>query len=294
MRVLITGGSGFIGKNLSEAYRKKYTVFVPSHKELELTNFRAVEQYIKKNKIDAVIHCAIKGDGDVLETTLRMYLSILGNLSSLQKFIHFGSGAEYDKSRDLIKVKETHWGERIPKDPYGLAKYICSEISKNYNKIITLRLFGVYGKYEDYRFKFISNTIAKTLFGLPIIIKQDVVFDYLYITDLVAICDYFLTHQSPYPDYNIIPDRSIKISQLAQMIREISGKDLEISVKNKGENYEYTGDNKRLKRTISNLKFTPYMDSVTELYRYYQENMHLFDKNDLRKDKYLSASKVRK
>ena len=131
MKILITGSSGFIGKNLYENLKDKYTIFAPVHRELNLLNYKATENYLSKHNIDIVIHAAVKVGDDVLETTLRMYLSILRNIDQLKKFIHLGSGAEYDKSRDLIKIKESDWGKKIPVDNYGLAKYTCSQIAQN-------------------------------------------------------------------------------------------------------------------------------------------------------------------
>ena len=66
----------------------------------------ALRNYLKKNKIKTVIHTAVKGGDQVLENILRMFMSIYNNLDLLDKFINFGSGAEYAKTRDIIKVKE--------------------------------------------------------------------------------------------------------------------------------------------------------------------------------------------
>ena len=38
MKILITGGSGFIGRSLIKAFKEDYDVFAPSSKELDLTN----------------------------------------------------------------------------------------------------------------------------------------------------------------------------------------------------------------------------------------------------------------
>ena len=39
--ILITGGSGFIGKNLREQLQGKYNIYAPSHSELELLDYDA-------------------------------------------------------------------------------------------------------------------------------------------------------------------------------------------------------------------------------------------------------------
>ena len=58
-RILITGGSGFVGRNLKESLAGKYEIFAPSHKGLELLDYDALEQYVLTNKIDVIVHGAI-------------------------------------------------------------------------------------------------------------------------------------------------------------------------------------------------------------------------------------------
>ena len=60
-RILITGSSGMLGKNLVS--KLNYKIFVPNKKKLNLFNFKETKKYIKKNKINFVIHCAAKVGG---------------------------------------------------------------------------------------------------------------------------------------------------------------------------------------------------------------------------------------
>ena len=56
-------------------------------------------------------------------------------------------------------MRENYFGSFIPNDPHSFSKYIQSKyIEKNNNDhLYHLRLFGIFGKYEDYRYKFIEN-----------------------------------------------------------------------------------------------------------------------------------------
>ena len=293
MNILLTGGTGFIGKNLYEGLKDEYKIFAPRHSKLEIADTDAVRKYIIKNKIKVVIHTAVKGGDLVLENILRMYLSIYNNLDLLDKFINFGSGAEYAKTRDLKKVKETEQGKFIPLDNYGLGKLICSKLSKDNKKISTLLPFGIFGPGEDYRVKFISNSIVKNLLGLPIKIKQDVIFDYLYIKDLVSIMKFFLKNQKISGDFNISTTKSISLSQIVDLINKNSKKPSKVQVINKNLNFQYTGSNKKLLRTIPYLKITSYFESIKDFYNFYKQNIESLDKDAIIQDNYLKIAKTK-
>ncbi|MFA6081574.1 MAG: NAD-dependent epimerase/dehydratase family protein [Patescibacteria group bacterium] len=293
MNILLTGGTGFIGKNIYRGLKNEYKIFAPRHSELEITDTDAVRKYIIKNKIKVVIHTAVKGGDLVLENILRMFLSIYNNLDLLDKFINFGSGAEYAKTRDLKKVKETELGKFIPQDNYGLGKLICSKLSNKNKKIITILPFGIFGPGEDYRVKFIANSIVKNLLGLPIKIKQDVIFDYLYVNDLIPIIKFFLKNQEIFGDFNISTTKSINLSQIVSQINKISKKPSKVQVINKNLNFQYTGNNKKLLKTIPYLKITSYEDSIKDFYNFYKQNIETLDKDAIIQDNYLKMAKTK-
>jgi len=293
MNILLTGGTGFIGKNLYAGLKDDYKMFAPSHKQLEITNTNAVRKYIIKNKIKVVIHTAVKGGDLALENILRMFMSIYNNLYLLDKFINFGSGAEYAKTRDLKKVEETELGKFIPADNYGLGKLICSKISKDNKKITTLLPFGIFGPGEDYRFKFIANSIVKNLLGLPIKIKQNVVFDYLYVKDLIPIMKFFISDQNSSGDFNISTTESISLVQIVDLININSKKPSKVTVINKELNFQYTGSNQKLKKTIPSLKITSYKESIKDFYNYFEKNIKTLDKTVIIQDEYFKKSKIK-
>ena len=299
MNILLTGGSGFIGRNLIELLGKKYSIFAPSYKELELLDAGAVKDYIKSHKIDSIIHAANRGGGrdtkdmtNVVEYNMRMFFNIARNSGFVKKIIHLGSGAEYGKQRELIRVKESDFDSYIPKDNYGFAKYICSKYIKKSDNIMNLRLFGVYGKYENYRYKFISNTIVKNLFSLPININQNVYFDYLYIDDLIKIIEYFINNESRYKIYNCTKGTTIDLISLANIINEISNEPSEVLIRNKGLNKEYSGDNKRLSGELREFIFTDHRVAITLLYNYYKDIMNTIDRKTIEKDEYIKYCKM--
>lgn len=277
--IFITGANGFIGKNLSEQLHNRYALFTPKRKELDLTNSKAVDNYFEKNKIDVVINCAAVGGSRIeehvssaLSDNLRIFFNLLKNKNRFKKMIHLGSGAEYDKSKPIVKVKETDFGKTIPKDKYGFFKYLCSKYIEKDNNIICLRPFGLFGKYEDYRYRFISNAIVNNLKGLPISINQNVFFDYMYIDDFLKIIDYFINKNTKYKFYNIGTGKKIDLLTIARMINKVVKSKSKIAIKNKGLNNEYTCDNNRLLEEMKAIKFTNIKIAIKELYLWYKNH----------------------
>ncbi len=292
--IFLTGGRGFIGRNIHEQFSEKYDISAPTHSELNLEDASEVEDYLKSHAFDVVVHAAAVGvtrkfsnANDVFGKNLRIFFNITRCNKHFKRLINIGSGAEYGKNKPLCKVKEDYFDNSIPKDDYGFYKYVCSKYIEKMDDAVVLRLFGCYGKYEDYGTRFVSNAICKTLFDLPITItNKNVFFDYLHVNDLAKIIEYFIENKAKHKSYNVTPDKSIDLLTLAKKVREISGKNLEIVVKNDGINPEYSGDNSRLKEEINSLKFTDIDSGIRDLYNWYLENKNMIDYGKIHADKY--------
>lgn len=294
MKILLTGGSGFIGKNILESnLTKKYKILAPTHKQLDLTDEDAVTKYFSDNNIDIVIHAAGKpGHRNAIDPTnifyadMRMFLNIIKNKDKYGKMIVLSSGAIYDQRFNIVKVREEDYLNHLPTDEHALYRYASAVILEHLNNAVELRIFGIFGKYEDYAIRFISNAICKTLFDLPITIKQNRKFDYFYMKDLMPILDYFINHDAVHKTYNITPDFSVDLLSLAERVKEASGKkDLSIIVKQEGMGLEYSGSNFRLKEEIKNLQLTPIDQAIKDLYIWYSEHKNTLKKELLLKDK---------
>lgn len=291
-RLFITGGSGFTGRILVEGMRDKYEILAPSHAELELLDEDAVRNFIKQNKIDVVIHAAIKplhrnakDTTDLVKNNLRIFFNIARNSNYFSKMIYLSSGSIYDMRYYQPKMKEEYFDAHVPMDDTGLHKYVIAKYIENVENILDLRIFGLFGKYEDYSIRFISNMICKTIFDLPLTMHQNKKFDYVYSDDLPIIMKYFVEHDCKYKSYNITPDNSIELYKLAELVLKISGKKLPIIVGKEVMGLEYSGDNTRLRQEMTEFKFMAIEESVTKLYDWYMVNKGMIDKNLLLLDK---------
>lgn len=293
MKILLTGGSGFIGKNIAESYlAEKYQLFVPKRSELDLSSQESVDDYFQGKEFDVVIHGAVKPShrnaqdiNNTLNTNLRMFHHLLRNRDNYGKFINLGSGAIYDNRNYKPKMSEDYAGKYIPLDDHGLCKYVIKQQIDVLPNFVDLRVFGVFGRYEDYAIRFISNAICKSIFNLPITLKQNRNFDYLWVDDLMPILDHFIQNDFVGSAYNVTPDNSIELLELALLVKEISGKNIPISVADEGLGLEYSGDNQQLKSFIPDVKFTHIKESVSMLYDWYLQQHECLDINCLLTDK---------
>lgn len=287
MKILLTGGSGFIGKNIIEKLVSKYDFLAPSRQELDLLDETAVIAYFKKEKPDLVIHSAgagvAIGNGDqtsIFFRNAKMFFNIDRARTYFKRMIVFGTGAEYDKRKELIDVKEEDFDKSVPDDEYSFSKYVIAKYSENDDYVINLRLFGVFGPKEDYKRRFISNVICMALLDVPITIKQNARFDYLYINDLVNILKIFIETESPrFRVYNIGRGKKIDLLTLANLILKVTEKKLPIKILKEGFNNEYTCNVDRFKSEFPDVVCTDMEVAIREMVEYYQKELPNIDKN---------------
>lgn len=261
-KILLTGGSGFVGKNVLPILEEKYCITAPTRKEIDLRDTRAVSNYIKEGSFDFIIHCAnpnpVKSSqfdciDNMFEDSLRIFMNFYHMQDWCEKILYLGSGAEFDKSKSIQVIEEEDIIRSIPSDIYGCSKYIMNELASRSKNIYNLRLFACYGPY-DHESKFITHVIRSCIENHNITIRQNCYFDYLHVYDLARIMTYFIENDMNYHDYNIASGRRISLLDIAKEIKAQMKSNERIVIEKDGWNKEYTASIERLEKECHLMK----------------------------------------
>ena len=178
--ILITGGAGFIGSNLTEYFlSKNYKVtcldnFATGHKHnistvLDNPNYTLIEGDIRDYNccltavkgVDYILHQAalgsvprsIKDPQTSNEVNVTGFLNMLtaAKEENVTRFVYAASSSTYGDSKELPKVEDVI-GK--PLSPYAITKYVnelyADVFSKTYGiSCIGLRYFNVFGRRQD-------------------------------------------------------------------------------------------------------------------------------------------------
>ena len=131
-RILVTGGSGFIGRHLIERLRREYTVVAPGRSELDIAKGPAeLNLLVKEHRINQLVHLAsprVFNSNAAIGPTLVALKNVIDVCQMNRIKVVFVSGWEiYSAYRTQCLLA----GESLPanpKGPYGLAKWLCERL----------------------------------------------------------------------------------------------------------------------------------------------------------------------
>jgi UDP-glucose 4-epimerase len=260
MKILITGGAGFIGSHLCDKYTAEgHTVLCLDNfmsgnlmnvrHLLDYRNFKLIKGDVRDfdllekvmRDVDAVLHLAaqIHVDRSYIEPKLTYEVNVMGTQNVLEvarlydaKRVIYASTSEVYGSAQHVPIDEEH--PLNAPHPYGASKIaadrMCHAYIQTYGMDISiLRLFNTFGpRQRDIGYGgVISIFTRRALSDVSPIIYGDgsQTRDYTYIEDAVRAYDLVLNHNGPIAEpINFGSGREVSILDLANRIIEFCGK----------------------------------------------------------------------
>jgi UDP-glucose 4-epimerase len=254
MRILITGGSGFIGSTicrhlLDKGYDVRIIDNLSSSNESNLSDIKEKIEIIRGDiryynevrkaaqDVDAIIHLAaiavvpasITNPRETFDVNLYGTLNVLEVAKELgiQKVVFASSAAVYGNIPNDIR-KETDILD--PQSPYAVSKasmeYFMKMFAEQGLDTCSLRLFNVFGARQDPKYyAVIPNFITKMMQNEPVAIhgsgKQTR--DFVYVKDVARAFEKAINTKTNGAVINIASGKNISVVELGEKIINISG-----------------------------------------------------------------------
>jgi len=180
MKIMVTGGAGFIGSNLCEAFLERGDEVVCLD-NFSTGHYKNIEHFVNNNKFsliegdirvfsvcasavkdcDIVHHHAALGSVprsiasplDTVDTNIGGFVNVLyaAKEAGIKRFVYAASSSTYGDSKKMPKIEHII-GSAL--SPYAITKYVDELFAKNFSDIygietIGLRYFNVFGKNQD-------------------------------------------------------------------------------------------------------------------------------------------------
>lgn len=195
-RIMVTGGTGFIGLNVVPKLKNKYNVVTPSRQEVDLEcDVIALDLYVKQNSITHILHLAnprIYTGNEAIGESLVILKNVLDVCKENSIKLIFLSSWEIYSGYSADQLIASEKLPPLPTGSYGLTKHFCELLIDNFQQnygleTLIFRCSPVYGLGSD-KPKFLYNFISKAIIGEEIVTHRYLngfpKLDLLFIDDL--------------------------------------------------------------------------------------------------------------
>tara|TARA_R110000824_G_scaffold121208_15_gene277216 strand:+ start:279 stop:1205 length:927 start_codon:yes stop_codon:yes gene_type:complete len=296
-KVLVTGGSGFVGKSIQ---RLRPNWIYMSSKDCDITDKDSFYEYLLEVKPDAIIHLAARVGG-IKEAAQNqgefLYLNTLINLNIIHQAHKAGikrvlsclstccfpdiSDSYPMTEEDLMRGEptKTNYGYAYAKRVlYLQSKYYSDSHGVIYNTFTPSNIYGMENCFDSDKSHFVSSMVRKfydakdgdtiTFWGSGRPLRQ-----HLYVNDLADIVVKLLhLHETNLP-LIVSPDENLSIKEHIDICKNIVNKDIKISYNGHLDGqFRKDASNKRLLDLLGGYNFTPFEDGLRHTLEWYKKH----------------------
>jgi nucleoside-diphosphate-sugar epimerase len=306
---LITGASGFVGANLCRRLvdlGEEVHIFVrPTSSRWRLNGFESkinihttdlrdseqVRQLVATIRPTIIYHLATYGGyhyqtdiEEILQVNIFGLWNLLNSCNQIEYelFVNTGSSSEY--GRKQFAMRETDM--LSPNSYYAVTKVaqslFCQHFAKeNDRPIVTLRLFSVFGPFEEPN-RLIPKLVMATLLDKAIdMVSADTARDFIYIDDVVdAYLKIDTLHALRGEILNIGTGIQSTLAYVVKVLEEISGKKIQArwnTMPHRPWDTDiWVADRSKMQRHLGSNPKTSLREGLTQCVRWFSENQQLY------------------
>lgn len=239
MKIAVVGANGFVGSSLCQHLSTNHQVTGITRNTLDVLDPVAVELFLHKNKFDVVINAAATMTDDSIHDTrnnLGLFMNFHRCRSKFGKFINLGSGAEFDRTKNIDLAAPEDIFAVLPADSYGFGQNMKSRICRDTDNFYTVRIFNCFGTGEMSTRLFPSYLVRDKF-----LITNDRYFDYFSVQDLCTVVEHCIDNTWTVKDVNAVYPTKYKISEVLDKFCTLNNLESKFTVDSTSSN-NYTGN----------------------------------------------------
>ena len=252
-RVVVTGGSGFLGRAVCRGLRQRgcTNLFAPTHGEVDLLDPQAVDRLFDVFRPEVLFHLAAEVGGiganqrepaRFFYANLQMGMNLIeaARRHGLKKFIQVGTVCAYPKFTPVPFCEDDLWNG-YPEEtnaPYGIAKKALLVMLQSYRAqyglngiyLVPVNLYGPGDNYDPESSHVIPALIRKCVTARNAGAKEIVVWgtgaasrEFLYVEDCAAALIHAAERYSGPEPVNLGSGQEISVRELVSLIVELTG-----------------------------------------------------------------------